>query len=562
MPTTSAASAPASPQLRPVPAPAAATVPDRRPRHRLWAAICASPLYGATLWGRTPEALKLKLDVRWPGDAARGAALLSHHYRFNGETVASAVPPWDATASPGWVAALHSFSWLEDFYAAGGDSAAQQATALLRSWLNAPERWHPTVWRADVLGARLYAWIAHADALAPAAGDAVLRTAFLRSLARQTRHLRRTAGWETTGLQRLAALRGLLVALLAQGRGDRQVGGALSLIERECAAQILPDGGHVSRSPAGQFAALRYLVDMRAGLRAAHIEVPQPLQSAIDRAAPMLRFFRHGDGRLALFNDSAELDATILDLALSLAESKGKAPASAPMAGFERLQAGKSVALIDCGTPPSDGLGGHAHAGTFSCELSYGRERLIVNCGAYHGPSAAWHAALRTTAAHSTLVVADTPSSEVDGDGRLGRRPRAITRERAEEDGNQWIAVTHDGYKRRYGLIHARQVFLASDGEDLRGEDRLTGPAGQSFVIRFHLHPQVQASLTQDGNAALLRLPSGAGWRLRGQGAVMSLAESVYLGSGEIRKSQQIVLEGHVGTQGATVKWAIRREGK
>ena len=72
----------------------------------------------------------------------------------------------------------------------------------------------------------------------------------------------------------------------------------------------------------------------------------------------------------------------------------------------------------------------------------------------------------------------------------------------------------------------------------------------------------MQASLTQDGSAALLRLPSGAGWRLRGQGAVMSLAESIYLGSGEIRKSQQIVLEGHVGTQGATVKWAIRREGK
>ena len=42
----------------------------------------------------------------------------------------------------------------------------------------------------------------------------------------------------------------------------------------------------------------------------------------------------------------------------------------------------------------------------------------------------------------------------------------------------------------------------------------------------------------------------------------MSLAESVYLGTGEVKKTQQLVLQGHVGTQGATVKWGIRREGK
>jgi uncharacterized heparinase superfamily protein len=562
MPTTSAASAPASPQLRAVPAPVAAATPDRRLRSRLWAVICGSPLYGISLWGRTPTGLKFVLDSRWPGDAARGEALLANQYRFNGETVTSVVPPWTAAASLDWHAALHGFAWLADLAAMASEPAYQQARALLRSWLQGQERWHPLAWRADVMGARLYAWITHGELLAPAAGDPALRAAFLRSLARQTRHLRRTAGWETAGLERLQALKGLIAALLAQGRSDRQLDGALTLIEREAAAQILPDGGHVSRSPAGQYAALSHLIDTRAVLRIAHIEVPQPLQSAIDRAAPMLRFFRHGDGRLALFNDSAERDAAMLDLALSQAEAKGRAPASAPMTGFERLQAGKSIAIIDCGTPPAESTGGHAHAGTFSFELSYGRERLIVNCGAYHGPSGAWHAALRTTAAHSTLIVADTPSSDIDGKGQLGRRPRTITRERAEEDGNQWIAVTHDGYKRRFGLTHARQIFLAADGEDLRGEDRLTGPAGQSFVVRFHLHPQVQASLTQDGSAALLRLPSGAGWRLRGQGAVMSIAESVYLGSGEIRKSQQVVLEGHVGTQGATVKWAIRREGK
>jgi len=60
----------------------------------------------------------------------------------------------------------------------------------------------------------------------------------------------------------------------------------------------------------------------------------------------------------------------------------------------------------------------------------------------------------------------------------------------------------------------------------------------------------------------LFRLPSGMCWRLRAAGAEMSLGESVYLGSGGARKTQQVVLSGTVGAEGATVRWALRREPK
>jgi len=106
------------------------------------------------------------------------------------------------------------------------------------------------------------------------------------------------------------------------------------------------------------------------------------------------------------------------------------------------------------------------------------------------------------------------------------------------------------------------QLFLSADGEDLRGEDRLTGLPGAGFAVRFHLHPSVQASLVRDTSAALLRCPSGIVWRLRAAGAQMSLGESIYLGSGEARKSQQLVLSGTVPPGGAMVRWAIRREPK
>jgi len=344
------------------------------------------------------------------------------------------------------------------------------------------------------------------------------------------------------------------------GGSESRMARAMKSLERELSAQILPDGGHISRSPSLQLRVLQDLIDTRAVLRSAQIEVPTVLKDVIERMAPMLRFFRHGDRRLALFNDSLEEDGVLIDLVLTRSETKGRAPSHAADTGFDRLQAFKSLVLIDTGKPSPRGFDDHAHAGPLSFELSHERERIIVNCGAYRGPKPNWWRVARASAAHSVMVVADTNSVEIRADGTLGRAPTSVARERAEHEGQQWVSGTHDGYRERFGLIYARQLFLSADGEDLRGEDRLTGLPGAVFAVRFHLHPSVQAWLVRDGSAALLRLPSGAVWRLRAAGGEMGLGESIYLGSGEARRTQQVVLSGTVPPGGVTVRWAIRRE--
>jgi uncharacterized heparinase superfamily protein len=541
-------------------------------RHRLMSLVYGSPLYRLKLWGRTPRDIARRAAERWPGDATRGAALLAGTYRFAGETVRSATPPWEAgtaaehnaiaATSPAWRAELHGFAWLADLAALEDRAAWAAARALVKSWLDQGETWDALSWRADVIGERLTHWLVYFDLLAGDGAQAALRAALLRSIARQVRHLQGRTLRHVRGAARLAALKGLILAQLALDAGERPIERALRRLEREVAAQLLADGGHVERSPAVHVQVLRDLVTIRAALRSAEIEVPGALQQAIDRAAPMLRFFRHGDGGLALFNDTLEGEAARHELVLARSEAKGRAPQSAPHLGFQRLQAGRALVLVDVGSPPPPGLERHTHAGTLSFEMSYGRERLVVNCGAYLGTNPGWRAVARATAAHSTLVVADTNSAELRPDGSLGRRAIAVTCERDEEGGRQWISASHDGYRFPFELTHQRVLFLSADGEDLRGEDRLMGRAGQGFAIRFHLHPDVQASLTQDAAAVLLRLPSGAGWRLRTQGAVLNLAESVYLGTGTARKTQQVVLDGHVGSTGARVQWALRREGK
>src|SRR3546814_19324019 len=100
---------------------------------------------------------------------------------------------------------------------------------------------------------------------------------------------------------------------------------------------------------------------------------------------------------------------------------------------------------------------------------------------------------------------------------------------RQEEGGNIWVEASQDGWRDTLGVIHRRRLWLSAAGDDFRGADTLPGGPGQPFTVRLHLHPTVTASLLQAGAAAMVRPPSGGGWRVRATGGRIGLRARVYL---------------------------------
>jgi uncharacterized heparinase superfamily protein len=529
--------------------------------------LFALPFYGLSLSSQGPTRLEFAPNDPWPGNAEAGAAMIRGHFTLVGQTIETPRPLWRPLGSGRrWREALHGFAWLRDLRAAGGGAARRGARELVAAWVEQnADAWDPLAWSPAVTGRRVANWLGHFEFFAASAAIE-FRHRLLYEIARQTRHLNRALPAGLAGAEAIAALKGLILsgACLPDGEAWRERG--LELLRRELPRQLRPDGGQAERSPARHFEVLRDLIDIRAALSGARgrttAETPAFLQAAIEQMAPVLRLLQHGDGGLALFNDSTEGEGLQVDMVLERAGRRGRPLMSAPQSGFHRLQAGRTLVLVDTGAPPGPGLDLGAHAGTLSLEVSVGRERLVVNCGA-HPSDPSWRKAQRSTAAHSTLVLDDVNSSELARDGTLRRRPQTVMCRREEAEGSVWLEASHDGYRRRFGQIHRRRLFLAASGDDLRGEDCLDGRGGERFAIRFHLHPEVQANLAQGGTTVLLRLPKGGGWRLRVQGAQVSLEDSVYLGlAGEPQRSQQVVLSGPVAGPNTLVKWALKRESK
>ncbi len=504
---------------------------------RLWPAAL-SRLAGQ---GRPPK--RTPRDP-WPGDSGRGQALLN-----DGEGLARLLQ--ETPETPGALA-RHRFVWLRDLRGIGGDQARREARRLVSLWLDAHGSGRGSPWRADIAGARLFAWIGSHEFFAGSADDA-FRSRLASSMALHARLLARPAEAAAPGAARLAALTGALAGAVAF---DRPLAALLRRIEAEIRAQFFEDGFHRSRNPVEQLAALRRLIEMRGLLRAADCAPPEALLGAIRRAGPPLAFFRLGDRRLACFHGGHEADGLTVELTLARARQHVRPPSRSVEAGFDRLQAGRTVMLVDSGAPAADLFANGGHASPLAFEFGDGNQRIVVNCGAPPEGGPPFDELARATAAHSALVVNDVHAFEIEPGGEVLADGVAVSAERLENEQGVWLDLAHEGYRAPFGLVHRRRLYLAREGGDVRGEDLLDGRAGWPFALRFHLHPDVKARL--DAGAVQLALPKGRIWRFRAGGGRLGLGASVYLGGGGERETVAITVEGRTGAGGALVKWAFR----
>jgi uncharacterized heparinase superfamily protein len=451
---------------------------------------------------------------------------------------------------------LHYHEWLADLRAA---DKVQEARELVGDWMLAFGHYHPLVWHPYPTSLRVVAWLTHGAWLLEGA-ETEFAEAFGELLRRQVRYVAANCEWDLGGNHLLKNVKAMVYGGLAvEGLRPVYERGFAEFL-RQLQHQILEDGAHYELSPLYQAQVLRDVLEVRAVLRKLG-GAPVILDSVARKLGTALAFYCHGDGGLALFNDSAVLDVDYVGQLLRLSGAEDP-PAVLEKAGYARLQRGGTVLLLDAGRVGPDENPGHAHADTLSFELSLGRERVIVNCGTY-GYQDRLRNTLRGTPAHSTVSLDGRDSAEVWGGFRVGRRPRQVTlavgRGEALPGADVAVEGAHDGY-RYLGATHTRKLLLAGDGSRLRGDDEITFRRGRKarIMAHFHLHPDVTVRLLSESMAELT-LPSGRVLTFTGDGARLDVKESRYAPQfGQMRPSKQLVLHGRQLGAMCRIGWELK----
>ncbi|RVT90774.1 heparinase II/III family protein [Sphingomonas crocodyli] len=531
-----------------------------------------SPIHAFRLRGRYPlKLLGVPVDPI-EGLVRGGGAMLDGEIVWQGESVS--IADYDfrpRKMSRAFADYLQSFAWLRELSAAGPRTrVAPIAELLTRRWVESyGKQVHETAWRPDLWGRRILFWGAHAP-LILSSDDAVYRTAVLNALSKGARHLDAEADKAMPGLPRIAAWIGVVAAgLLIPGGEERQMHGERGLA-RLLAELVHADGGFVSRSPADQIDLIALLSQLKRFYEMRGQRVSAPVTEALARAVPALMGIAMGDGGLSSWQGCAPIDGGRLDAVIAASGVRARPRRQSREWGYQRLAMGHARIVTDAAPPSPTRFATGACASTLALEMSDGPWRMIVNCGGGTGatnalPEELSHA-LRSTAAHSTLTIADSNSTAIHPDGTLGSGVTQVEVDRDEDVRGSRIDMSHDGYVRRYGFIHRRKIALSTDGREVVGEDLLEpqGRRGRSgagdYAIRFHLSPDVDVSPTSDGAGAVLRIAQGAMWRFRAVGGEVSIEDSLWVDSrGRPHNTRQIVISGPVPAEGIGVKWGLAR---
>lgn len=545
-----------------------------------WHARLATFSRPATAFNSTPEPKTI-------GSFARGRQITGGNFLFAGFLVqAPGTPVWDLPMpDEGFEAELHGFTWLDDLAAVGDLHAVKRAQVWTHEWVGRFKAGQGPGWTPDLTGRRLIRWINHSILLLNGQ-EPEASTAFFKSLSHQTVFLSKS--WKSTspGLPRFEALTGLIYAGLALTGMEAHVGTATRALARECEAEIDENGALLTRNPEELldiFTLLNWAAD---ALRDAGRMPPEAHTNAITAMAPVLRALRHSDGGLARFHGGGRGMDGRLDRALASAGVRGTANHELAM-GYARISHGRTSVILDAAPPPVLHASGNAHASTLAFELTSGRRPLIVNCGSGATFGKSWRRAGRATPSHSTLGLEGVSSSRLgpakrktDGDTEfLVDIPTHVGFERAEVEGGTRLVVGHNGYVPTHGLTHIRTMHIGFDGRALRGEDvllarsdsdkrrfdaafRKSRQKGVPFSVRFHLHPDVDATVDMNGQAVSMVLKSSEIWVLRFDGPVLlDLESSVYLEKSRLspRSTKQVVLSGAAVEYATRVSWSLAK---
>ncbi|MES2353821.1 MAG: alginate lyase family protein [Pseudomonadota bacterium] len=437
-------------------------------------------------------------------------------------------PEWEKL----WLYNLHYF---DDLMRVDWRDWHEPHVALIQRWIGENSPGIGNGWEPYPLSLRIVNWIKWMIA------GAIPPPSIFDSLAMQIRYLRRRLEMHLLGNHLFSNAKALVFAgvFFVGEEADAWLRKGIALLRKEIKEQILVDGAHFELSPMYHSIILEDVLDLINLGRTYPSIIPDDflddLRIAERRMRQWLTHLTHPDGDIAFFNDAtfgiaaspAALDVYAMRLGGEIISASPEGLTLLPQSGYVRLQRENVTLLFDTARVGPDHLPGHAHADTLSFELSWGDQRVLCNSGtSCYGTGIQRHWE-RSTAAHNTVVIAATDSSEIWAGFRVARRAYPMDLASGERNGILFVSAAHDGYRRLPGQpIHWREVRVGNGV--VTWTDRISSEQGHSIVGYLPLHPDIILEASQPSRW-LLSLPNGERLELRREnGLPLHLEEGWY----------------------------------
>ena len=455
---------------------------------------------------------------------------------------------------------LHSFFWL---FSLDLKSSKNDVQSVIQEWIIKNSEYNISSWEIDTLSKRIISWISNSK-IAYEDSSEEYKNKFDEIIKKQINHLINEierSKWFDDKMVGCSAI--ILTGISYKEKNFLFFG--LKLLKKIIKISFDNEGFPRSRNIRQLVFYLKYFVLIREWLKESQNEIPEYLNEIIFYLGQSYILIHKNTELNFLFNGNQVSNNSDFNNYLKRLGYNFKNE-SYEIGGYIFLKNNKYAIAADLGAPPEKVFSKDYQSGALSFEFLSNNNKIICNSGYFQNYKHQLNLISKSTACHSSLVIDNASSvsftKQSTGINKIKSSLKIFNR-KVIKDNNYWsFEASHNGYIKRFGILHHRKVEFFHKISKLSGLDRIEKKENfrkYNFEIRFHLDPEAKVMKTQDGNSIYIGLKN-EGWKFTSLNNKISYETGLYFGNkNNFVENQNILITGKTSDKEVLIHWEFEK---
>jgi len=456
---------------------------------------------------------------------------------------------------------LNNFFW---FFSLNLKSSKKSTQYVINKWINNNKKYKKDSWEFDITAKRIISWLSN-HRLTYEDSDQEYRSMFDHMIQKQTNHLLREIKTSNEVENKIIGCAAIILTGLAYKNEKNYLNNGLNLLKNIIKTSIDNHGFTKSRNIKQLIFYLKYFIIIREWFKESQNIIPEYIDEIIFYLGSSYAFIWKNINHDIFFNgnylsDNQEFDQYLKRFGYTFKNQINE------LAGYAVLKNKKIIFVMDVGPSPTKNFSRDYQSGTLSFEIISNKKKLITNSGYFAEKNNKLNKFSKSTALHSTLIIEDYSSCnfrKTKNSNIIIDKGLKILKKNIVFEENYWkVSASHDGYSKKFGLIHEREIEFYSEQTKFVGFDKILRKNFNKeikFDIRFHLDPNSKVMKTQDNKYILIELED-EGWKFSCDNYDINIDNGLYFGNkNSYKENQNILISGMNNQKEQIIKWKITK---
>jgi uncharacterized heparinase superfamily protein len=456
---------------------------------------------------------------------------------------------------------LNSFFW---FFSLDLKSSKKTVQSLIVNWINNNNRYNNKSWNFDLTSKRIISWLSNHELTYENSGKEY-RIKFNHCIQKQANHLLSEIKNSNNFENKIIGCAAIILTGLAYKNNKNYLDNGLNLLKKIIKSSFDNQGFPNSRNIKQVSFYLKYFIVIREWFKESQNTVPEYIDETIYYLGLSYAFIWQNINHDILFNgnyisNNNEFDQYLKRFGYTFKNENKE------VAGYAILKNKKIILAMDIGSSPIIAQSNDYQSGALSFEIISSGKKLISNSGYFVNKQNKLNKLSKSTALQSTLIIEDYSSCsfknrEISG-CVIDQGLKIINKNVILED-NYWkISASHDGYLKKFGSIHYREIEFYPEQTKFVGTDKIirkNKDKNVKFDIRFHLDPGSKVMKTQNNKSILIELED-EGWKFGCDKFDISIDNGLYFGNkNSYKENHNIFISGITNETEEIIRWEITK---